>query len=109
MSCKHLEVGEFGAYSVRVDGKVQIITLQRCNSCKKFLTLDSEEVQAESIIEPIKAAKQNMRTMTMQINSDLYEKLQDLISKETDSLDKSRIMSEIVGLGLIQYKRTHLG
>ncbi len=105
--CDHLEVDEFGLYSIDVGGEVQAITLQRCIQCSEFLTLDSKIVPKDSIIERIVSTKENMRTLRSEINSEVYEKLQDLIRQEIgDNRDPSLIMSEIIAMGLIHYRRT---
>ncbi len=104
--CEHLEVSEFGTYSIILDGRIQTIMLQRCSSCNSYLTLDSKQVPAGQILEKINGTKTHMRTVTAQINGELYEKLQDVMRKEMDGRDTSKIMSEIVALGIEQYMKT---
>ena len=103
--CEHLEVSGFATYSVITDDRMEKMMLQRCMSCEVYLTLDSKEITPERIMEEINGVKNNMRTLTTHINSALYEKLQDLMHKESGT-DSSKIMSEIVALGIDQYKKT---
>lgn len=77
--------------------------LQRCAACNKHLTLDAREVPERAIVKRVNTSKAKMRTLTAQINSELYDKLLRLIEKETDGGDSSKIMSEIVALGMKQY------
>ncbi len=79
--------------------------LQKCSSCGAYLTLDSTEVSANQILEQIGGTKTRMRTITIQVNSELYERLQELMRKETDAKDTSKMMSEILALGLSQYRK----
>jgi hypothetical protein len=104
--CEHLEVNEFGTYSLDVGGGVQAIHLQRCVECGEYLTLDSKIVPKNSIIERISLPKENMRTLRVDVNREVYEKLQELISQEIgDESDPALLMSEIVAMGLNQYRR----
>lgn len=104
--CEHLEVSEFATYSIVEGDRVQTIMLQKCSSCKAYLTLDSKEVSPDHILEKINGMKVHMRTITAQINSALYEKLQELMRRETHEGDPSKIMSEIMALGIEQYRKT---
>ena len=103
--CEHLEVSEFATYSVLVGDRVETMMLQKCISCNAFLTFDSKEVLPDQILEKINGTKMNMRTVTAQINGSLYEKLQELMRHETHEGDPSKLMSEIVSLGIEQYRK----
>ena len=107
--CEHLEIRQFGVFKIRnKDAKKQVATttLLRCSSCNKFLTLDAKVVPPESIIEEIRLPRAKMRTMTIQINEDLYDKLRDLLTRQgSDENDSTKIMSEIIALGLMNYRR----
>ena len=103
MSCQHLEVGDFSTYSVDLGGKVQIMTLQKCLQCGKYLTLDGSEVAHASILTREAALKPNLRTLTLHLNRDIYDSLQAIVAKDTDG-DPSRIVNDIVALGLKDYK-----
>jgi hypothetical protein len=105
--CEHLEVTDFGSFLVRTNGKKRVSTLEKCVSCGEFLTLDSEIVPKNAIIAQANSAKENMRTMTTQVNSDLYDRIVDLIEREGVEKDPSKILNEIIGLGLHHYWRTH--
>jgi hypothetical protein len=98
-------VSEFATYAVAVGNVVQAMMLQRCSSCGEYLTLDSRQISSSQILEKIGGTKSRMRTVTMQVNSELYERLEELIKKETDGKNNSKIMSEILGLGIQQYKK----
>ncbi|MGI0079064.1 MAG: hypothetical protein ACRECH_05520 [Nitrososphaerales archaeon] len=104
--CEHLEVSEFGTYSVAVGERAETMMLQKCMSCNAYLTLDSKQIFPDQILEKINGSKINMRTVTAQINGALYEKLQDLMRHETEGSDASKIMTEIVALGIAQYRKT---
>ncbi|MGI0091342.1 MAG: hypothetical protein ACREBS_06500 [Nitrososphaerales archaeon] len=104
MSCQHLEVSEFGTYSVDMGGKAQVMTLQRCSLCGKYLTLDGSEITNDKILSRGAGAKTHMRTITIQLNSDVYEKLESTIAREVgEKKDPSKIMNEIVAMGLKDY------
>jgi hypothetical protein len=103
--CEHLEVEEFGTFSIHVGDSIQNAVLRRCASCKKLLTEYSEEVPSEAIVGKIRPAKEKMRSMTIVINSDLYERLEALTTEETGTHDASKIMTEIVSLGLFHFRR----
>ena len=107
--CEHLQVSDFRAYMIQTNGKKHVSTLEKCVSCGEFLTLDSEVIPKESIIAPATSAKGNMRTMRMQINSDLYDRVLDLIESERLGYESSKIMTELIGLGLHHYSRIHKG
>jgi hypothetical protein len=108
MSCRHFEVNEFGTYSVDMNDTVQVMTLQKCSKCGASLTLGGALVPDSRIIsrEPLKKAK--MRTITAQLNSELYDRLVNLAASETGEKGVSNIMNEVVALGLKQYSE-HLG
>lgn len=105
--CEHREVSNFGEFLIRTDGKKRQSTLAKCDSCGEFLTLDSQVVPENAIISETKSAKENMRTVLMQINCDLYDRILDLIESEGVGGDSSMIMTELVGLGLHHYSRIH--
>ena len=104
MPCQHLEISEFGTYSVDMGGKSQVMTLQKCAQCGKYLSLDGSEIAVERIQSRGGPVKAKMRTVTLHLNDDVYEKLENFLSKEIgNSQDSSKLMSEIVALGLRQY------
>jgi hypothetical protein len=108
LACQHLEISEFGTYSVDMHGKAQLMTLQKCAQCGKYLTLDGTEISNDRILGRGAAAKPKMRTVTIQLNSDVYERLEKAIAKETGNIgEASKFMSEIVALGLKEYDRNH--
>ncbi|MDG6904185.1 MAG: hypothetical protein JRN20_00195 [Nitrososphaerota archaeon] len=106
MSCQHLEISEFGTYSVDMGGKSRVMTLQKCAQCGKYLSLDGSEISTERILSRGGPVKAKMRTVTLHLNDDVYEKLESFLAKEigTNS-DTSKVMSEIVALGLKHYDR----
>jgi hypothetical protein len=107
LSCQHLEISEFGTYSVDMGGRTQVMTLQKCAQCGKYLALDGSEVSDNRIIGREGSTKAKMRTITIQLNSDVYERLEGLLSREIGSdTDASKFMNEIVALGLKDYERT---
>ena len=88
-------------------GKTQVMTLQKCSQCGKYLTLDGSEISTERILGRGGPTKAKMRTITFQLSNDVYEKLESVIAKETgNDADSSKIMSEIVALGLRDYDRS---
>jgi hypothetical protein len=101
--CDHLEIEELGAYIIRRDGKEETATLLKCSFCGKFLTLDSEEVPKENIVGNIKTPRENLRTLTVQLNSDIYERIQKLIGEDSLRGNQSKVMNELLGLGLHYY------
>ena len=105
MNCRHLEVHEFGTYSVDMRGTIQVMTLQKCSKCGAFLTLGGSVVPDTRILsrEPVKKAK--MRTVTAQLNSELYDQLVNLARRETGEKEVSNIMNEVVALGLKHYQQ----
>jgi hypothetical protein len=104
LSCKHLEVSGFGTYSVDVGGRAQVITLQKCSQCGKYLTLDGAEISVDKILGRGAGSKARMRTVTIQLSNDVYEKLESMIEREIgERKDPSKIMNEIVALGLKDY------
>ena len=105
LSCQHLEISEFGTYSVDIGGKTQVMTLQKCGQCGKYLRLDGSEISEERILGHGGATKAKMRTVTLHLNSDVYERLERVLARELDKEDPSRLMSEIVALGLKDYER----
>jgi hypothetical protein len=103
--CEHLEIEEFGAYVIRRGGREETATLLKCSTCGKFLTLDSELVPEENILRKTSMTKEDMRTVTVQLNSDIYERIQKLIAEEGLGEDHSKVMNELLGLGLRNYRK----
>jgi hypothetical protein len=101
--CRHLEIEEFGAYVIHRGRKEEIATLLKCSSCGKFLTLDSKVVPERNILEKTSMTRENMRTVTTQLNSDIYERIQKLIGEESPAENRSKIINELLGLGLHYY------
>ncbi len=83
------------------------MTLQKCSDCSQYLTLDGSVVPAERIISRENGSKAKMRTLTVQVSGDLYEDLQSFAQAETGSKDASKLLNEIIALGLRDYKRLH--
>ena len=106
MSCQHLEISEFGTYSVDMGGKAQLMTLQKCADCGAYLSLDGSEISQDRIVSREGAVKAKMRTVTLHLNVDVYEKLENFLAKEVgDYADTTKLMSEIIALGMKQYER----
>jgi len=105
MACRHLEVHDFGTYSVDMNGPVQVMTLQKCSKCGSYLTLGGSVVPNKRILsrEPLKKSK--MRTVTAQINTETYDSLVNLAATETGKMGVSTIMNEVVALGLKHYRQ----
>ena len=104
--CEHLEVGEFGVFKIeRAGGKQVVATLLKCASCGKLLTLDCQVIREEDVVERLGMTRENMRTLTVQLNSDIYEKIEDLTSREDTRGDLSKITNELLALGLHQYTK----
>jgi len=102
--CEHLEIGEFGVFKIRRGGGEQVAaTILKCASCGKLLTLDSEIIREEDVIGRAGTTRENMRTMTVQLNGDIYERIEDLSSREDIKGDLSKITNELLALGLHQY------
>jgi hypothetical protein len=97
-------VNEFGTYSVELDGKIQIIPLQRCSECGAYLRLDGVELPQIRIISREGIRRGKMRTVTANVNTELYERLANLAMSETGANDPTKIMDEILSLGLKQYE-----
>jgi hypothetical protein len=107
LPCQHLEISEFGTYSVDFSGKSQVMTLQKCAQCGKYLSLDGTEISDERILGRGAAIKAKMRTMTLHLNDDVYERLQSVLAREIgENTDTTKLMSEIVALGLKQYDKS---
>lgn len=102
VSCQHLEVSDFSTYSVDLGGKIQVMTLQKCSNCGRFLTLGGAEVPEANILSREAAPKPKMRTITLQLNSDVYETLRAAIEKGNG--DPSTIVNDVVAMGLKDYK-----
>ena len=82
------------------------MTLQRCAQCGKYLSLDGTEISNERILGRGAAIKAKMRTITLQLNDDVYERLQNVLTRETgNNADSTKLMTEIVSLGLKDYDR----
>jgi hypothetical protein len=105
MACDHLEVSEFGTYSVRFDGITQVTTLQKCSSCRKFLTLNGLEVPNRRILSTESHVRKRMRTVNALLDSEMYDRLAHLARSETGEENISKIMNEIVSLGMKHYKQ----
>ena len=90
---------------VDTTGGIQVMTLQKCSSCGAFLTLSGFVIPENRILslEPQKQAK--MRTVTAQLNSELYDRLVNLAAAETGKKEVSNIMNEVVALGLMHYQQ----
>ena len=87
-------------------GKPQVMTLQKCAQCGKYLSLDGSEISNDRILSRGGGVKAKMRTVTLQLNDDVYEKLESFLAKEIgNSVDSTKLMSEIVALGISQYDR----
>ncbi len=107
MSCHHLEVSEFGSYSIELEGALQIVTLQKCNNCGKFLNFEGREISSGRISTAEYPARKRMRTVTAQLDAEMYDRLLHLARSETGEENISKIMNEVVALGLKHY-RQHL-
>jgi hypothetical protein len=105
MGCDHLEVSEIGGYSVELEGAVQIITLQKCNSCGKYLTFEGTVVPRRRIISPETQERRRMRTVTALLDAEMYDRLVLLARSETGEENISKIMNEVVALGLKHYRQ----
>ncbi len=104
--CEHLEIGEFGAYNIPRSGGVETAVLLKCASCGKLLTLDSEEIPEEGL-EKAMLSRESMRTLTVQVNRDIYDRIQNLARQEgIKEEDPSKIANELFALGLHHYGRT---
>jgi len=101
--CEHLEIEEFGAYVIRRGKREETATLLKCSSCGKFLTLDTKVVPKRNILGKTSMARENMRTVTVLLNSDIYERIQKLIGEESLRGNQSKVMNELLGLGLHYY------
>lgn len=86
-------------------GKTQVMTLQKCGQCGKYLRLDGSEVSEERILSRGGATKAKMRTVTLHLNSDVYERLERVLAREIGKDDPSGLMNEIVSLGLTDYEK----
>jgi hypothetical protein len=102
--CEHLEIDEFGTYTIRGGKKEETASLMKCGSCGKFLTLDSKIIPKRNIVRKVSATRENMRTITVQLNGDIFERIQNLSSGNLGE-DKSKVMNELLGLGLRYYHR----
>ncbi len=103
MVCRHLEVHDFGTYSVDMGSSVQVMTLQKCSKCGSYLTLGGSVVPNNKILSREALKKSKMRTVTAQINSEIYDRLLNLAAAETGKKGVSNIMNEVVALGLKHY------
>jgi hypothetical protein len=74
-----------------------------------LITLGSNEIDEKAIISVTKVPKEKMRTTTVQLNSDIYDRIEALASREGDQAgDYSKLMNELIALGLHHYPRSHL-
>jgi len=105
MACEHLEVSEFGTYSVKFDGTTQVTTLQKCSSCGKFLTLNGLEVPNRRILSTESNIRKRMRTVNVLLDSEMYDRLAHLARNETGTENISKIMNEIVSRGMKNYEQ----
>jgi len=69
------------------------------------LTLDTKVVPKRNILGKTSMARENMRTVTVLLNSDIYERIQKLISEEGLGEDNYKVVNELLGLGLRYYPR----
>jgi len=106
--CEHLEVSDFGTYTVDVGaGRLQKVMLLRCSFCNALVTSDGHEVPSRSIVSREGISRSNLRTIVALLNSGTYQELEDLFATETsEGMDPAKIMNEIVALGLKQYRKT---
>jgi ABC-type ATPase with predicted acetyltransferase domain len=112
--CSHLEVDRFESCFV-VDGmgkgkKTRVVTLQHCTRCGRYLTADGKAVPEELIVGRANVPKEgipNARTLVVNLNSDVYDKLVDLVD-ESEVSDPTKLMSEVVGLGIVEFRRNYL-
>jgi hypothetical protein len=107
MACDHLEVSEFGSYAIELEGASPVVTLQKCNRCGKFLTFEGMEIPSGRILSAEAPARGRMRTVTAQLDAETYDRLLRLARSETGEDKISKIMNEVVALGLKHY-RQHL-
>jgi CO/xanthine dehydrogenase Mo-binding subunit len=105
MVCEHLEVSEFGSYSVQFDGVQQVVSLQKCNKCGKYLTFEGVEIPHDRIVSIEVSQRERMRTVTATLDAEMYDRLLHLARSETGQDNISKIMNEVVALGLEQYRR----
>jgi len=105
MACDHLEVSEFGSYSLELEGAWQIVTLQKCNYCGKYLTFEGLEVPSGRILSAEGPARGRMRTVTARLDAEMYDQLLHLARSETGEENISKIMNEVVALGLKHYRQ----
>jgi hypothetical protein len=105
MSCEHLEVSEFGTYSVDLDGVLQIVTLQKCNNCGKYITVEGMEISTGQVIQAEIPQRKRMRSVTAVLDAEIYDRLVHLASSETGEENVSKILNEVVALGLKYYGR----
>jgi len=68
--------------------------------------MDGRKTPSEDIVSRESISKSKMRTITAQLDSGVYQDLEDLLAKETGGVDSVKIMNEIVALGLKQYRNT---
>ena len=105
--CQHLEVDNFGIYSVNLAGRLEHVTLLRCSLCGRYVTLDGREISEDAIVSRRSMSRTKLRTLTAQLNAVTFQELEDLVAKETEGSDASKLMNEIVALGLKQYKMSN--
>ena len=105
MACDHLEVSEFSELFPGTRGRWQIVTLQKCNNCGKFLTFEGLEVPPGRILSAEAPLRGRMRTVTAQLDAETYDRLLHLARSETGEENISKIMNEVVALGLKHYRQ----
>jgi hypothetical protein len=66
--------------------------------------LDGSIMSADRILSREGSAKSKMRTITAQVNGELYERLEALAAIETGTRDASKILNEVIAAGLRNYK-----
>jgi hypothetical protein len=60
-------------------------------------------VPEENVVRRVSVTRENMRTMTVQLNSDIYDKIQKLTSEGGERQDPSIVVNELLALGLWKY------
>jgi len=71
-----------------------------------FLNLDSEIIPKEDVVRRASLSRENMRTVTVQLNSDIFDRIQKLAREEEESReDLSKVTNELLGLGLRNYNK----
>ena len=81
---------------IRVESNEQVPTLRKCVSCGELLTLDARVVPKNTIVVRTGLSKENMRTLTSELNSDLYNKITELARRENLDGNPSKIVNELL-------------